>query len=494
MSLRNKGYLCLVVGLALATVLNGFAQQQSGATNEQSSNQNNQHHSRSQQQQMPGMQNEQGQQPDPQHMPDMQHEHKKQGSMQGMDHKQMPGMQMDMEETPKTFVEAIMHHSTSGTSAEPNSTPMPMLMAMKGKWMFMFHGQAFLNMLQQSGSRGSDKVFSTNWFMPMAQRELGPGTFTARVMLSFEPGTVTDRFYPELFQQGETAFGKPIVDGQHPHDFIMELAALYDLKFGENGLLSFYFAPMGDPAMGPTAYPHRASASENPIAPLGHHLQDSTHIADDVVTAGVTYKMARFEASGFHGREPDEFRWNIDSGKIDSWSLRATVNPAQNWSTQYSFAHLTSPEALHPNEDIDRMTASVMYNLPLAHANWASTLLWGRNHSSEGLTWNSYLAESTWRFAERNYVWGRIENVDRTSELLFRNQVEPINLEESIIGRVQAYSAGYDRDVDLIPHLATAIGAQLTVYSPPDSLKTQYGSHPGGTLVFLRIRPFGKKR
>jgi len=83
------------------------------------------------------------------------------------------------------------------------------------------------------------------------------------------------------------------VDGQHPHDFIMELAALYDLKIGDQALLSFYFAPMGDHAMGPTAYPHRASASENPIAPLGHHLEDSTHVSDDVITAGLTYKGAR---------------------------------------------------------------------------------------------------------------------------------------------------------------------------------------------------------
>ena len=328
----------------------------------------------------------------------------------------------------------------------------------------------------------------------MAQRQLGSGTFTVRTMLSFEPGTVTKRFYPELFQQGETAFGKPIVDGQHPHDFIMELAALYDLKLGENGLLSFYFAPMGDPAMGPTAYPHRASASEDPIAPLGHHLEDSTHIADDVVTAGLTYKIARFETSGFHGREPDEFRWDIDSGKIDSWSIRATVNLAQNWSAQYSFAHLTSPEALHPNEDIDRMTASVMYNRPIAGGDWATTLLWGRNRSSEGLVWNGYLAESTLRFAERNYVWGRIENVDRTNELLFRNIPESPNFSESIIGRVQAYTAGYDRDVDLIPHLATAIGAQLTAYSTPGSLKSQYGSHPVGAVVFMRFRSFGNQR
>jgi len=417
-----------------------------------------------------------------------------QGKMQGMNHKQMPGMQMNIEEAPKTFVEAITHHGTSGTSAEPNSTAMPMLMTMKGKWMLMFHGEAVLNVVQQSGPRGSDKVFSTNWFMPMAQRQLGSGTFTVRTMLSFEPGTVTKRFYPELFQQGETAFGKPIVDGQHPHDFIMELAAVYDLKLGDNGLLSFYFAPMGDPAMGPTAYPHRASASEDPIAPLGHHLEDSTHIADDVVTAGLTYKSARFETSGFHGREPDEFRWDIDSGKIDSWSIRATVNLAQNWSAQYSFAHLTSPEALHPNEDIDRMTASVMYNRPIAGGDWATTLLWGRNRSSEGLVWNGYLAESTLRFAERNYVWGRIENVDRTNELLFRNIPESPNFSESIIGRVQAYTAGYDRDVDLIPHLATAIGAQLTAYSTPGSLKSQYGSHPVGAVVFMRFRPFGKQR
>jgi len=35
---------------------------------------------------------------------------------------------------------------------------------------------------------------------------------------------------------GELGFGQPIVNAQHPHDFIMELAALYDLKFGQNGM------------------------------------------------------------------------------------------------------------------------------------------------------------------------------------------------------------------------------------------------------------------
>jgi hypothetical protein len=405
------------------------------------------------------------------------------------------GMHMNMDERPQSFLEQIEFHETSGTSAEPNSTPASMLMTMRGGWMLMLHGVGFLNALQQTGPRGADKVFSTNWIMPMAQRRLGLGTLTARTMLSLEPATISGRYFPELFQQGETAYGKPLVDGQHPHDFIMELAALYDINLGERTLLSFYAAPVGDPALGPTAFPHRASASENPMATLGHHLEDSTHISDDVITVGLTHGIVRLEASGFHGREPDEYRWNIDSGAIDSWSTRLTVQPGQNWSMQYSFGHLTSLEAVHPDEDVQRMTASVMYNRPLAHGNWASTLAWGRNRVLQtGLVWNGYLAESTLRFLTKNYVWGRIENVDRTSELLLRGEFEPPGFEESVIGRVQAYTGGYDRDFKLVPRLETALGAQVTLYTTPQSLTALYGRHPVGVVVFLRVRPSGKER
>jgi hypothetical protein len=405
----------------------------------------------------------------------------------------MPGMQhSSTHEQSMTFINKILLHDTAGTSAQPNSIDEPMIMHARGKWMFMFHGVAFLSALQQSGPRGYDKVFSTNWFMPMAQRQIGRGELTFRTMLSLEPATVTQRFYPLLFQQGETAFGKPINDGQHPHDFIMELAALYDLRIGENALLSFYAAPVGDPAMGPSAYAHRASASENPVATLGHHLQDSTHIADDVVTGGLAYKNARIEFSGFHGREPDEFRWNIDSGTIDSWSTRLTVQPGQNWSAQYSFAHLTSPEQLHPADDVQRMTASVSYNRPFTKGNWASTLLWGRNRVLQsGQIANGYLAESTLQFAERNHVWTRIESADRSSELLLGKQAEPPGFDEQFLARIQAYTAGYDHDFPLIPGLSTALGAQVTFYGKPDFLTPIYGQHPVGVILFLRVRPRG---
>ena len=418
---------------------------------------------------------------------------------------QMPGMQQSSEQQrqhcsmahmthakPGTapLITAILQHTGSGTSLEPASTAVPMLMTTAGKWRLMFHGEAFINELQQSGPRGADKFFSTNWFMPMAQRDLGPGQLTLRTMISLEPATVSERRYPELFQQGETAFGRPIADGQHPHDLFMELSAFYDLKLSEHTLLSFYGAPVGDPAMGPAAYPHRASAAENPVAPLGHHLEDSTHIADDVVTVGLTHRMLRFEASGFHGREPDEDRWDMDAGKIDSWSTRVTVSPAQNWSAQYSLAHLTSPEATHPGEDVRRMTASVMYSRPMARGNWATTLLWGRNSDLNGHgVFNGYLAESTLHFLDRNNVWARVENVDRTSDLLLGGAPEPPNAPERFLARVQAYTAGYDREFSWVRHVSTALGGQVTFYGKPGFLTSIYGAHPVGILLFVRFRP-----
>ncbi len=410
------------------------------------------------------------------------------GDQQKSGDQQMQGMEMGMKSD--SFIDLILNHSTAGTGAEPNSTPFEMLMTSKHGWMLMFHGVGFLADIQQTGPRGNEKLFGPNWIMPMAQHKLGKGTLTLRTMLSFEPATITQRQYPLLFQQGETSYGKPIVDGQHPHDFFMELAAMYDYRIGEKTLLSVYAAPVGDPALGPVAFPHRASASEDPTATLGHHLEDSTHISNDVITIGVTHGIFRMEASGFHGREPDEYRWDIDSGAIDSWSTRVTVNPGRNWSVQYSIGQLHSPEALFPDEDIRRMTASVMYNRAFAHGNWASTLLWGRNQSlAEGNVGNGYLLESTLQFLSRNFAWTRIENVDRTNELLLGEEPLPSGFVERYFTRVQAYTLGYDRDLGHIPHFSTALGGQVTFYGVPDVLVPTYGAHPMSFTFFVRIRP-----
>ena len=394
---------------------------------------------------------------------------------------------------PTTLIEMELAHTTSGTSIEPASTPASMLMRNYRGWMLMLHGTAFLSDIQQGTAtnpithatqarRGGDKLFSTNWIMPMAMRQLGQngryGQLTLRSMFSLEPATVSSRQYPELFQQGETAFGKPIIDGQHPHDFFMEVAALYDLHLSEHTLLSLYAAPVGDPVIGPTAYPHRLSASEDPIAALGHHQQDSTHIAFNVFTEGLTWRWLRFEESGFHGAEPTEQRWGFQPSPnghaVDSYSSRISFAPTQNIAAQYSIAHIVSPEALYPNENQQRQTASIMYNRPLgsygkathhdttsmpgmkmdtdmttpATGNWSTTLLWGRTKSlpqsgNDNSKENSYLLESLLQFRTRNYVWTRIENAGRSNELLLTpGTALPPNFAESPIGHVAAYSFG----------------------------------------------------
>jgi hypothetical protein len=370
----------------------------------------------------------------------------------------------------------------SGTSMNPASSPEPMVHLKAGGWMFMLHGLAFVADVQQSGPRGADKFLSANWFMVEASHPLGGGTFAARSMLSLEPATIADRRYPELFQTGETAFGRTIIDGQHPHNLFMELSLRYTHPISENSSFTFYVAPVGDPALGPVAFPHRISAAELPQAPLGHHLEDSTHISDEVVTAGVRRGALGIEASGFHGGEPGENRWIIEQGAVDSYSARLTYAPGANWQAQVSAGRLTHPEALEPGDQA-RVTASVTYNRPYTGGNWASTLLWGRVHkTADGANLNGYLAESVARFRKSNYVTGRIELDDKDE--LFRDG-EPLF---GRIFRVGAYTAGYTRDVPLLPRIATGLGANFTTYSMPDALRPYYGQHPIAVWMFVRFR------
>jgi hypothetical protein len=393
--------------------------------------------------------------------------------------------QMQMGGPVTTLRDNVLRHSSSGTSLEPESSTPPMLMRMSGKWMEMLHGEVAVAEQQQTGPRGRDKLFSVNWVMPMAQRSTAHGQWTLVSMFSLEPATVTGRYYPELFQQGETAFGKAIVDGQHPHDFFMELAAIYDQRLGGRGVATFYVAPVGDPSLGPVAFPHRLSAESDPLAPLAHHLQDSTHIAYDVVTGGLTWGPARLEASGFHGREPGENRWTIEGGAVDSWSTRLTAVLSRDWIAQYSLGHLHSPEALHPAEDVLRQTASVSAHHAWTVANVDATAVWGRNHTiGTGVNFNGYLFEAEMRLRARQSIWTRIENDDRTTDLLGA-EAPP---EETVVGRVQAYTVGYAHRIWRGELGAVEIGAQATVYDTPPRLLGLYGSHPAGFVGLVHLR------
>jgi hypothetical protein len=391
----------------------------------------------------------------------------------------MPGMKMPEMNAAGMFLMNL----SSGTAANPASWPMPMLMKSFGSWNTMYMGQAFITDTQQSGPRGGDKFFSTNWFMANAAHCAGEsGAFQIQLMLSLEPATVTERRYPLLFQTGETAFGRPIIDGQHPHDFIMGLGFQYARMLSENTTLELYFAPVGDPALGPVAYPHRASAMELPQAPISHHWQDSTHIANDVVTAGIAYKKVKLEASGFYGSEPNENRWNIDAGPINSWSGRIWFFPAKNWAAQFSAGRIAKPEALEPGDQI-RTTASLSYTKPLRGGSWSSSLIWGRNHNTATQrNSNSYLAESAFPIRHKNFITGRFELVDKDE--LFE---EGSSLHGSTF-RIGAYTIGYTRDIASLRHFEAGIGANVEFYSLPGAIKSEYGDHPAGGNVFVRFR------
>ncbi|HWN09276.1 MAG TPA: hypothetical protein VNO50_08425 [Pyrinomonadaceae bacterium] len=379
----------------------------------------------------------------------------------------------------------------SGTSWQPASTQMNMLHKASGDWLLMFHYNALLGVNAQGGPRGVTKFESANWFMPMAFRKVGPGTLELRGMFSFEPFTFPPGGSPLLFQTGETYKGRPIIDAQHPHDLFMELSASYTVPIGERATWFTYFGYPGEPALGPTAFIHRTSASENPSAVLSHHLMDSSHITFGVFTTGFTYRWLKLEGSVFNGREPDEDRYNFDAHPWTSRSARLSFAPNRNWSMQISHGFLRDPEPQEPG-DVRRTTASISYNKPLRRGSWATSLLWGRNHENHGgetFNLNGYVAESTVNFLDKNYLYTRLELVDKNA--LLRNE------DRLLLGitdhhpsfRIGAYTFGGARDILTKEKISMAIGTDLTFYSQPATLDAIYGSNPVSWRVFLRFRP-----
>jgi hypothetical protein len=410
------------------------------------------------------------------------------------------GMQMDMPMSAESMqhmnrgadpARMFLMTESSGTALQPSAWPMPMVMTSADQWHLMWMGEAFLVDTQQTGPLGADKFYSVNWGMLGAMHRLAGGDVMLRTMLSLEPATVTNERYPLLFQTGETAYGQPIVNGQHPHNFFMELSAQYAHKIGTNSVWDFYYAPIGDIALGPVAYPHRASAMEIPQATLGHHWEDSTHILTNVLTGGLSLKWLRFEASGFHGAEPGENRWTIPFGPMDSYSGRITLTPTSRWVAQISAGRLSHPEALESG-DVTRTTASVEYVVPRPHGNWwATSLVWGRNYKiAQRYSSNAVLAETVVPFKEKNFISGRYEWSQR-DELFADNPTLQQQLDAETGGHIfniNAYTVGYTRDIGTFYNVQTGLGANVSAYAIPAAIKPFYGDHPMGFNVYLRIR------
>lgn len=380
-----------------------------------------------------------------------------------------------------------MGRDGSGTSWLPDSTPMRAIHLMVVGWQIMVHGDVTLGYDWQGTPRGDDEVISTNWFMAMANREVLGGELALRAMTSLEPLTTSGDGYPLLLQTGESFEGEELIDRQHPHDLFMELAARYRRPIAGGVAVELYGGPAAEPALGPSAFPHRASASGTPLAPLGHHWLDSTHISFGVATLGVMNRSIKLEGSWFNGREPDEERFDLDLASFDSYAARLSVNLGTMWSAQVSRARLAEPEELEPGVAVVRTTASVSHNHPFGGRNVAAMLAWGRNDSERAAATDAFLVEGTIELGGHlGTTLLRLERVEKTAEEL--GLAGELAEERFSIDNL---TFGHLHELAQVAGFTPGLGIHLNIARlPSGELVDSYdGAFPVGLYGYLSLRP-----
>ena len=407
-------------------------------------------------------------------MPPMDH------SQMPMDHGGMAGMEHGGHAAMMGALGAYpMMREASGTSWQPDTSEHMGLMRNSGDWMLMGHGVVNLVYDHQSGPRGDDKGFASGMLMGMAQRPLGNGSLQFKAMLSPDP-LMGPSGYPLLLASGETANGRDrLIDRQHPHDLFMELSASISQNIGEKSSMFHYAGLPGEPAFGPPAFMHRESIMDSPEAPISHHWLDSTHISFGVLTGGIVLDRVKLEVSRFNGREPDQHRWNIETGPLDSTAVRLSWNPTRTLALQGSWGHFVDSEQLEPGVDQKRWSASALYAREVAPS-WklAGTLAWGRKiahgHTDDAVAAEASLKHGGWT------AFGRGEMTENR---------ELTDVEDGPAYRVGKVSLGALRDFKIAEHLSLGAGGLFSLNFVPDALAPLYGGHnPTGAMAFVRLK------
>jgi len=373
----------------------------------------------------------------------------------------------------------------SGTSWLPDESTMSGAMHQTGPWMLMLHGSVFLEDVQTSAARGDHELGSVNWFMGMAKRDLGGGRLTVRAMMSLEPLTVGKCGYPDLLQSGELCNGAALHDDQHPHNLFMEVAVDYRHALSKALAIEVYGAPVGEPALGPVAFPHRPSAMSNLMAPISHHWLDSTHVSFGVLTGALYGRRWKAESSVFNGREPDDRRYGFEFAALDSYSGRFTFLPSSHWALQASAGHLTDAEQRPDGtrETVTRLTASATHHRLVNNRLWATTVAWGQNRES-GVPTSAFLAETSADTSPRDVWFGRVEVVGKTATDL------SLPFPAAEVLTVGKADVGYTRWLAEGHGLETGLGGSVGVSWVPETLRPFYGGRsPLEFAVFLAVRP-----
>jgi hypothetical protein len=397
----------------------------------------------------------------------------------GMD---QPGMDhVEMREMTSALGPYAMTRDGSGTSWVPEASRHDGLHAQAGDWTLMAHASIDGVYSWQDGPRGDELGFIGGMIMGAAQTAIGgDGALQLRGMISPDP-LMGDRGYPLLLAAGETADGvDTLVDRQHPHDLFMELSASYSHRLSERDSVFVYAGLPGEPAFGPPAFMHRPAAMVSPEAPITHHWFDSTHITFGVVTAGWVHDGFKIEASRFRGREPDQDRYDIETGRLDSTSIRASWNPSPNWALQASWADVSSPEQLEPDVDVTKYSASALYTLQLADGGeFAATAAFARKDTSENVSLDAWLGEAAWKPNADWTLFSRIEAIE-TDELGL--------IHHGPIENAFRASLGVSRDFKLAEHVTLAVGASATQNWTSGALSPLYDGDPVGGVAFVRVK------
>lgn len=380
----------------------------------------------------------------------------------------------------------FLPRESSGTSWQPDGSPMHGVHRQARGWDLMLHGNVFVQVLHESAPvhRGATQGGSINWAMAMARRTVGAGRLGVRTMVSLEPWTIPGCGYPNLLQTGESCEGDGIHDKQHPHDLFMEAALEYDRPLTQSARWQVYGGLSGEPALGPPAFPHRPSAMPNPVSPIVHHWVDATHITFGVVTAGVYGPRWKVESSAFNGREPDEIRTDFDLDALDSVSARVSLLAVPGLALQASGGALREAEPRSPGGpavDVVRATASATYHRRAGAGQWSTMAVWGANREN-GTTTHAVMLESSLELPGGRTFFGRAEVAGKPAHDLHVHESQDV----FIVGKVQG---GYTRYLPARHALQPGIGLTVSAAVVPAALQPRYGGVGVGVGLFVTVRP-----
>ncbi len=221
---------------------------------------------------------------------------------------------------------------------------------------------------------------------------------------------------------------------------------------------------------------HRQAAMDSPEAPITHHWFDSTHITFGVVTTGVSHDNWKVEASAFRGREPDENRYDIETGQLDSMSARVSWNPTRSWALQASWARINSPEALEPDDDEARTSISALYSREFGTAGTLSaTFAWARKDRIPGDALQAWLFEGAVQPDQHWTVFTRAEQVEQ----------DELAGHHGGVATVRKLSVGAIYDVPLSDNVKLGFGGLASAFDAPSALGYD---DPTGGMAFVRLK------